>query len=86
MKSKFEDHKAEMKNTIREYEQEERHVQKTVDNARTAKTGIDSEINLKEKERKEVEQEIEDLRQQIKEVHLSIILSHSEFWMMIFVL
>lgn len=69
IQSKFTEFREEMKHNRRENEQEEKHVQKTVDNFRTNKTEIESEKNLKEKERKEVELQIENLRQKIKEVY-----------------
>ncbi|XP_001600265.2 DNA repair protein RAD50 [Nasonia vitripennis] len=57
-----------MKKRAQEFEQEEKHVQREVDACRSEKTGIDSEMSLKEKERGEIKFEINTLRKKIKQV------------------
>ncbi|OXU24483.1 hypothetical protein TSAR_014049 [Trichomalopsis sarcophagae] len=57
-----------MKKRAQEFEQEEKHVQREVDACRSEKTGIDSEMSLKEKERGEIKLEINTLRKKIKQV------------------
>ena len=66
---KFQDFTATAKQKIQENEQEQRHVQREVDSHRTEKTGIESEMSLKEKEKIEIQSQINELRKKIKQVN-----------------
>lgn len=68
IKEKFEGFANSMMENVTEHEQEEKHVQKEVDTLRAEKTGIKSELSLKAKERQEIQTEINDLRNKIKQV------------------
>ncbi|KAJ8687829.1 hypothetical protein QAD02_023623 [Eretmocerus hayati] len=67
IKNKFEESASFMRNKVQEHEREEKHVQREVDACRTEKTGIESEMSLKDKEKKEIHTEINNLREKIRQ-------------------
>ncbi|KAL7302008.1 hypothetical protein TKK_0005245 [Trichogramma kaykai] len=67
IKNKLDEFKSSMKDKLKENEQEERYLQNVVDESRAHKTGIESEISLKQKEKEEIKQEINECRKKIKE-------------------